>query len=129
MYRHVWRPGGGSSTRPTHGLRTRVPTQASRTNAAAAASSDAARADELTGLFNHRRFQEVMAEAMVGTNPNDATEFGDVLVFIHGYNNDQKIVMQRHRMGRDVEAKLCLGAQRARQRLRPVGLLAHVVDR
>jgi esterase/lipase superfamily enzyme len=43
-------------------------------------------------------FQKVMADAMVGTNPNDATEFGDVLVFIHGYNNDQKVVMQRHRM-------------------------------
>src|SRR5437899_1332626 len=43
-------------------------------------------------------FQKVMAKAVVGTNPNDQTEFGDVLVFIHGYNNDQKIVMQRHRL-------------------------------
>jgi hypothetical protein len=42
-------------------------------------------------------FQKVMAEARTGINPQDATEFGDVLVFIHGYNNPQKIVMQRHR--------------------------------
>ena len=43
-------------------------------------------------------FQKVMAEALVGTDPLDKTEFGDVLVIIHGYNNDQKIVMQRHRL-------------------------------
>jgi esterase/lipase superfamily enzyme len=43
-------------------------------------------------------FRKVMDEAMVGTNPADQTEFGDVLVFIHGYNNTQQIVLQRHRM-------------------------------
>lgn len=43
-------------------------------------------------------FSKVMAEAVVGTNPADATEFGDVVVFVHGYNNDQRIVMQRHRL-------------------------------
>jgi pimeloyl-ACP methyl ester carboxylesterase len=42
-------------------------------------------------------FRKVMAEAMRGTNPGDATEFGDVLVFIHGFNNNQSVVMQRHR--------------------------------
>src|SRR5262249_30210721 len=43
-------------------------------------------------------FRKVMAEAMVGTNPQDQTEFGDVLVFIHGCNSSQQIVLQRHRM-------------------------------
>ncbi len=43
-------------------------------------------------------FQKVMAEAVTGISSTDTTEFGDVLVFIHGYNNDQKIVMQRHRL-------------------------------
>ena len=42
-------------------------------------------------------FQKVMAEALLGAKPNDPTEFGDVLVIIHGFNNDQKTVMQRHR--------------------------------
>ena len=30
-------------------------------------------------------------------DPNRAKDRGDILVFIHGYNNDQKIVIQRHR--------------------------------
>lgn len=30
-------------------------------------------------------------------DPNRAKDRGDILVFIHGYNNDQEIVMQRHR--------------------------------
>jgi len=30
-------------------------------------------------------------------DPNRAKDRGDILVFVHGYNNDQQIVMQRHR--------------------------------
>lgn len=30
-------------------------------------------------------------------DPNRAKERGDILVFVHGYNSDQKIVMKRHR--------------------------------
>lgn len=43
-------------------------------------------------------FRKVMAEALTDISKKDSTEFGDVLVFIHGYNNAQKIVMQRHRL-------------------------------
>jgi len=42
-------------------------------------------------------FKRVLREAVIGTDA-DGTEFGDILVFIHGYNNDQKIVLKRHRL-------------------------------
>lgn len=42
-------------------------------------------------------FKKVMAEAVVEKNPETGQDRGDILVFIHGYNNDQKIVLKRHR--------------------------------
>lgn len=41
---------------------------------------------------------EVLENAKTGTNPHTGRPVGDVLVFVHGYNNDQSIVMQRHRL-------------------------------
>ena len=41
---------------------------------------------------------KVMAEARKGVPANGE---GHILVFVHGYNNDQKIVMERHRRLRD----------------------------
>jgi len=40
---------------------------------------------------------EVSREASTGFNENSEMPTGDILVFIHGYNNNQKVVMQRHR--------------------------------
>ncbi len=46
--------------------------------------------------------KKVMAEARRGRKKN---EFGHILVFIHGFNNNQKVVMERHRRLRaDLEA-------------------------
>jgi len=42
-------------------------------------------------------FKRVLKEAMVDTGA-DGTGYGDILVFVHGYNNDQKIVLKRHRI-------------------------------
>jgi len=42
-------------------------------------------------------FKQVLKEAETGTDA-DGTRYGDILVFIHGYNNDQKIVLKRHRI-------------------------------
>lgn len=39
----------------------------------------------------------VMKSATTGKDPLTQKPVGDVLVFIHGYNNSQKTVMQRHR--------------------------------
>lgn len=40
---------------------------------------------------------EVVARAKTGENPNTQKPVGDVLVFIHGYNNSQEIVLARQR--------------------------------
>lgn len=46
--------------------------------------------------------KKVMVEARRGLKKDD---FGHILVFVHGFNNDQKIVMQRHRQLRaDLQA-------------------------
>lgn len=39
----------------------------------------------------------VMAEAHSGVNDHTGKECGDIVVFIHGYNNDNKAIMWRHR--------------------------------
>lgn len=40
---------------------------------------------------------EVLAQAETGVNTITKKPTGDILVFIHGYNNSQKTVLQRHR--------------------------------
>ena len=60
-------------------------------------------------VLNQRRTANVwatrvMAEARRGVS--DPSEHGNVLVFIHGFNNDQEIVMRRHRRLRDDLRKL-----------------------
>jgi hypothetical protein len=40
---------------------------------------------------------DVMREALPGANPDANHPSGDVLIFIHGYNNDLSVVMWRHR--------------------------------
>lgn len=40
---------------------------------------------------------EVLLKARSGVNEYTGRPTGDILVFIHGYNNSQKIVLQRHR--------------------------------
>ncbi|WP_319574289.1 alpha/beta hydrolase [uncultured Desulfobacter sp.] len=40
---------------------------------------------------------EVIAEAKTGINEITGQPTGDILVFIHGYNNSQEIVLKRHR--------------------------------
>lgn len=41
-------------------------------------------------------FKTVLKNAVVGKD-NDGKEYGDILVFIHGYNNNQSTVLKRHR--------------------------------
>ncbi|RMH34276.1 MAG: alpha/beta hydrolase, partial [Nitrospirae bacterium] len=41
--------------------------------------------------------EAVLERAKTGTNPHTGLPTGDILVFIHGYNNSQEIVLQRHR--------------------------------
>ena len=41
--------------------------------------------------------EEVIGRAESGTDPATGQPTGDMLVFIHGFNNDQAIVMDRHR--------------------------------
>lgn len=41
--------------------------------------------------------EQVMAEAVPGADPEAPAPLGDVLVFVHGYNNDAESVMWRHR--------------------------------
>ena len=40
---------------------------------------------------------EVLENAETGTNPETGKPIGDILVFVHGYNADQKTVLKRHR--------------------------------
>lgn len=40
---------------------------------------------------------EVLSEAETGVNDITGKPMGDIWVFIHGYNNSQKIVLKRHR--------------------------------
>ena len=41
--------------------------------------------------------KQVTAKARTGTDPNTQKPVGDILIFVHGYNNGTKVVMQRHR--------------------------------
>ncbi|PIE01249.1 MAG: hypothetical protein CSA81_12360 [Acidobacteria bacterium] len=41
-------------------------------------------------------FQAVLENAVIGTD-DKGNEYGDILVFIHGYNNSQSTVLKRHR--------------------------------
>src|SRR5215831_10010180 len=41
--------------------------------------------------------QDKWEDAIFGLLPADPTTPGDILVFIHGYNSDQTIIMQKHR--------------------------------
>ena len=53
------------------------------------------------GIENSKWAKKVIAEARKGVDKNDPTAFGNILVFVHGYNNSQKTVMERHRQLRD----------------------------
>jgi pimeloyl-ACP methyl ester carboxylesterase len=49
---------------------------------------------------------EVRALADGAPNPNSISVAGDVLIFVHGYNNDLPIIMQRHRqLAKDLSAE------------------------
>lgn len=41
---------------------------------------------------------EVLGQAVTGQNESTGQDCGDILVFVHGYNNSQKTVMQRHKL-------------------------------
>lgn len=41
--------------------------------------------------------EKVMKAALTGVNEHTGSDCGDILVFIHGYNNDDKSIMWRHR--------------------------------
>lgn len=41
-------------------------------------------------------FKSVLEEAVVDTV--NGVDYGDILVFVHGYNNSQEIVLERHRL-------------------------------
>lgn len=48
---------------------------------------------------------EVILEASTGINEHTGKASGDILVLIHGYNNDQNIVIKRHRrLAQDLKA-------------------------
>ncbi|MEN8207320.1 MAG: alpha/beta hydrolase, partial [Pseudomonadota bacterium] len=50
-------------------------------------------------------FAEVLQKAISGKNDQTGEDYGDILVFVHGYNNDQEIVMRRHKqIKRDLSA-------------------------
>ena len=71
--------------------------------------------------------RKVLDQAKTGVNPKTGEPVGDLLVFIHGYNNSQAVVMWRHRrLKADLEAarlqiKAERGAAARRQRHRPQG--------
>lgn len=53
----------------------------------------------------------VMEEAHSGVNEHTGEDCGDILVFIHGYNNDDKAIMWRHRrLLKDLRAEGYKGA-------------------
>ncbi len=43
-------------------------------------------------------FDAVLAGAKSGVNPATGQATGDVLIYIHGFNNDRQVVLQRHRL-------------------------------
>src|SRR5262245_52304112 len=42
-------------------------------------------------------FKKLRAASVWGNDPRRGGDRGDILIFVHGYNNDQQVVMQRHR--------------------------------
>ena len=56
--------------------------------------TDLPRPDRKVGM---RAWFDAVQDRADGMADNKIDPAGDVLVFIHGYNNDQKIVMKRHR--------------------------------
>ncbi|MGD9018944.1 MAG: alpha/beta fold hydrolase [Desulfuromonadales bacterium] len=55
--------------------------------------------------------RKVLDQAKTGVNPKTGEPVGDLLVFIHGYNNSQAVVMWRHRrLKADLEAAGYAGA-------------------
>lgn len=53
------------------------------------------------GIGRARWVDEVMSRSRIGTDPATGRDCGDILVFVHGYNNDLPTVMDRHRMLRE----------------------------
>ena len=54
---------------------------------------------------------EVMKEAACGVDPVTGNPCGDILIFVHGYNNDAQAVMWRQRrLKKDLKAKGFKGA-------------------
>ena len=49
------------------------------------------------GIGRTRWVERVMDEARTGTDPATGRECGDILVFVHGYNNHPEVVVKRHR--------------------------------
>ncbi|UCC15331.1 MAG: alpha/beta hydrolase, partial [Gammaproteobacteria bacterium] len=45
--------------------------------------------------------EEVMEWSRSGTDPATGRDCGDILVFVHGYNNDLPVVLRRHRQLKD----------------------------
>jgi hypothetical protein len=50
------------------------------------------------GISRAEWVSAVMAGARSGTDPVTGHDCGDILVFVHGYNNDPDIVVRRHRI-------------------------------
>lgn len=50
------------------------------------------------GIGRARWVDRVMELARSGTDPATGRDCGDILVFVHGYNNDPPAVIKRHRM-------------------------------
>lgn len=50
------------------------------------------------GMARTRWIKEVMDASKSGVDPTTRNDCGDILVFVHGYNNDPPVVMKRHRM-------------------------------
>lgn len=49
------------------------------------------------GIGRTHWVERVMEEARTGTDPATGRDCGDILVFVHGYNNHPGVVMTRHR--------------------------------
>ena len=72
--------------------------------------TDFPRPDRKVGM---RALCDEVQDRADGMADNKSAPAGDVLVFIHGYKNDQKIVMKRHRRPRfDLRRESFRGLQR-----------------
>jgi hypothetical protein len=50
------------------------------------------------GISRATWVEEVMEWSRSGTDPATGRDCGDILVFVHGYNNDPPVVLKRHRL-------------------------------